>query len=447
MMVAKISPELEADLAAMNTPSLRAALGLTNGVVADEPEPAAPKRKQWPDPLDSAAFHGPAGKFVRIVEPHSEADPAALLIQFQVAIGNIIGRHAYRTAEGARHYTNLNAVIVGDTGHARKGSAWARVLQPLRLLAPDWIEERVQTGLSSGEGLIHAVRDPLPNDRDDEATSDPGIIDKRLMVVEQEFMSVLKVCARAGNTLSPTIRSAWDSGSLQTMTKNSGVKATGAHISIIGHITREELARGLDSTEAANGAANRILWICARRSKLLPRGGALKDSDFAPLISQLEAVLRFCAIQRELGFSDEAWAAWDKVYPALSAGRPGLLGAVLGRAEAQTLRLALLYAALDSSDTVELVHLQAALAVWAYAEESAEVIFGDRLGDPDADAILEALRANREGFNRTQINELFNRNLSAARIGQALESLLKGGLATMESKPSRGRPIELWRAK
>jgi predicted ArsR family transcriptional regulator len=37
--------------------------------------------------------------------------------------------------------------------------------------------------------------------------------------------------------------------------------------------------------------------------------------------------------------------------------------------------------------------------------------------------------------------------LNAARIGQALESLLKGGLATMESKPSRGRPIELWRAK
>ena len=284
MMATKFTPEFRADLAA---------IGLTNSAEADEPEPPAPQRRQWPSRLAAAAFHGPVGRFVGIVEPHSEADPAALGIQFLAAMGNLVGRHPYRTVEGTRHYTNLNVVIVGDTGHARKGSSWARVVQPLRLLAPDWTDERVQTGLSSGEGLINAVRDPLPNDRDDEATGDPGIIDKRLMVVEQEFMSVLKVCARAGNTLSPTIRSAWDSGHLQTMTKNSASKATGAHISIVGHITREELARGLDSTEAANGMANRILWILARRSKCLPRGGALSDSDFAPLNRELESVLRF----------------------------------------------------------------------------------------------------------------------------------------------------------
>lgn len=43
----------------------------------------------WPSPLKEDAFHGVAGELVRIIEPHSEADPAALLIQCLVAAGNV----------------------------------------------------------------------------------------------------------------------------------------------------------------------------------------------------------------------------------------------------------------------------------------------------------------------------------------------------------------------
>ena len=60
------------------------------------------------------------------------------------------------------------------------------------------------------------------------------------------------------------------------MTKNCPVTATGPHISLCGHITREELARHLSSVEAFNGLGNRILWTCSRRSNVLPFGG---DAD------------------------------------------------------------------------------------------------------------------------------------------------------------------------
>ena len=69
---------------------------------------------------------------------------------------------------------------------------------------------------------------------------DDGVLDKRLFVIESEFANVLKVMAREGNTLSPVLRRAWDTGDLRTLTKNSPARATGAHISIIGHITRQE---------------------------------------------------------------------------------------------------------------------------------------------------------------------------------------------------------------
>ena len=69
---------------------------------------------------------------------------------------------------------------------------------------------RVHAGLSTGEGLIWAVRDP--------SGPDPGAADKRLLAVETEFASVLKATGRYMGTLSPVLRNAWDGRALQTLT-------------------------------------------------------------------------------------------------------------------------------------------------------------------------------------------------------------------------------------
>jgi hypothetical protein len=88
---------------------------------------------------------------------------------------------------------------------------------------------------------------------------DEGIEDKRLMVIEPEFASTLRVMARQGNTLSPVIRDTWDRGDLRTLVKHSPAKASGTLISIVGHITVDELRCYLDRTEIGNGFANRFL--------------------------------------------------------------------------------------------------------------------------------------------------------------------------------------------
>ncbi len=224
-----------------------------------------------PEPPHQSAYHGLAGTVVRAIEPHTEAAPVGLLVQFLVLFGNLIGRSAHFVAEGARHYMNLYAVMVGLTGKGRKGSSYAQVRRVLESVDPDWAQSRVQSGLSSGEGLIWAVRDPIEKDEPikDKQTkevtgyqkvmTDLGVADKRLMVFQAEFASVLKVMAREGNTLSDLIRLGWDTGDLQSMTKNTPAQATGAHISIVGHITRDEAREYLNRTEMANGFANRFL--------------------------------------------------------------------------------------------------------------------------------------------------------------------------------------------
>ena len=207
------------------------------------------------------------------------------------------------------------------------------------------------------------------------------------MIVEPEFASAISVAERHGNTLSPLIRRAWDGDQLSTLTRNSPLTATGAHISMIGHITVDELRARINRTELANGFANRFLFVLSRRSKVLPFGGSLTDSEILQLGEKLTTALEKAKIVGRVAMTDKARSKWAAVYPTLSAAKPGLLGAIIARAEAQTIRLALVYALLDGSDQIDLPHLEAALAVWEYCELSAVHIFGSAIGDPVADEI------------------------------------------------------------
>jgi DNA replicative helicase MCM subunit Mcm2 (Cdc46/Mcm family) len=141
---------------------------------------------------------------------------------------------------------------------------------------------------------------------------------------------------------------------------------------------------------------------------------------------------------------EAARQVWREVYGALSEGKLGLLGSVTSRAEAQVVRLSLLYALLDCSPFIRREHLHAALAVWDYCENSARYIFGDALGYPDADRILQELRANSVGLTRTEISGLFRRNRTQEEIANALARLEERGLAMRTVRPTSGRPEELW---
>jgi len=398
--------------------------------------PPSAERKDWPEALDEAAYHGLAGEIVKAIAPHTEADPSAILIQVLVSFGALTGRTAYVPVEGDRHFPNLFALLVGETSKARKGTSWGRVREPYSKVE-NW--PRVVEGLSSGEGLKWNVRDG-----DDD---DVGIEDKRLLVVESEFAQVLRQTARAGNTLSPTMRAAWDTGNLATLTKNDPITATDAHIAIIGHITAHELRAELTATDTANGFANRFIFMCVRRSKTLPFGGRPLASELVQEFSQRLARAAGKQIG-EVGMSAAARKAWAEVYPVLSEPPSGLYGAVTARAEAQVLRLALTYAMVDESPTIEEPHLYAALAVWERAQASVLYVFGSALGDPVADEILRALRAaGLGGLTRTAIRDLFKRNQTTERIGAALELLSGRNLARCETQSTEsGRPPEIWRS-
>lgn len=407
----------------------------------------------WPE-LGATAFHGVAGEIIRALQPHTESDPAAMLIQFLICYGNVIGRNAHACVESDRHYCNENAVIVGLTSKGRKGTSLGRVRNIISTADPEWEAGHLISGLSTGEGLIWSVRDQITKQtpvREDgnrgkisgyeNVIDDPGVADKRFVFQEAEFASTLKIASREGNILSGVIRNAWDTGSLRIQNKNSPVQATGAHISIIGHATKDELLRYLNNSEAGNGFANRFLWVCSQRAQCLPDGGVSFNLDFDTL-ERIKRAILFGKSAGEIRRVGEARELWSQIYPELSEGKPGLMGAMIARSEAHVLRLSMIYALLDCSHEILTEHLTAALTVWKYCEDSARFIFGSALGDPVADEILQALRSRDRGMTRTEINVHFNRNKSRDQLDRALFVIVQNQLAIRREEQTGGRTAE-----
>jgi hypothetical protein len=341
--------------------------------------------------------------------------------------------------------------LVGDTAKGRKGTSEGHIRSEFRRVDSPWVQDRILSGLSSGEGLIYAVRDAVVHEEEDKygqritKTSDFGVDDKRLLVVESEFAGTLKVVEREGNTLSAYMRDLFDGKSVRSLTKNSPLRTTAPHVSVIAHVTSCELRQRLSETESANGFANRFLFVAVRRSHVLPFGGFVEEEALDAIAERVREAVIFARGHQRIPWGRAARPVWAKVYPVLSAGRPGLLGAVTSRAEAHTARLALLYAVLDCSPEIQPEHLYAALALWQYSADSAAYIFGDSLGDRQADELLRALRAAGDaGMSRTAIRDHFSKNLTDARSRALLETLQGSGLARSERRATGGRPSDVW---
>ncbi|MHB8290620.1 MAG: YfjI family protein [Acidimicrobiales bacterium] len=405
----------------------RAALA---GIVRAENDP-------WPAPPPDAAFCGLIGEIVGVLSPATEADPAAILAQLLVGLGSALGRHPHYRVGASRHGTNEFVILVGPSGSGRKGSSWDAVEAVLADIDDAFVAGRIVCGLSSGEGLIWHVRDG----------QHARACDPRLLVLEPELASVLKASSREANTLSPVLRNAWDGRVLQVITKHDPARASGAHVSIIGHITAGELLRHVSDLEMANGFINRFLIIAVRRVRLLPEGGEPDHVTLAPLLARLRDAVRHAKAQGTVGLDAKARTLWWDTYGRLSAGRPGLLGAVLGRPEAHVVRLALIYALLDHARSIGVGHLQAALALWDYAARSAAFVFADSLGDRVADEIWAAISVRKGTVTRSEIRDLFDRNKSKADIDAALNALVAAGRIERGMITGRGRPSEVWSAR
>ena len=111
---------------------------------------------------------------------------------------------------------------------------------------------------------------------------------------------------------------------------------------------------------------------------------------------------------------------WHTAYRQLARPLPGVLGQITARAEAHTIRLALLYTLADGAKQIGPQHLDAALALHDYAARSAAWALTGATGQPLAEQIHTALTAHPAGLTRSQISDTLKHNQPAGEIDHAL---------------------------
>jgi hypothetical protein len=395
---------------------------------AEDDEAAGPA---WPT-ADPRMFRGLAGDVVAALDPHTESDPVGVLLTFLTMFGVYVGPGPHARVGGAQHPARLYPLLLGRTSRARKGTGWVDLAAIFQVADEPFIVDRVTSNLGSGEGLLALF------DSEDE-NGDPA--DTRALIYAPEFAQVLKVCARDGSTLSPMLRDAWDRARLESVVRKQRTRIDGVHVGIVGHVTADELRRHLAQTELVNGFANRFLFACVERSKKLPSGGDLQQHILDVLGRRVRKTAMAVRGFRRMRRTDAAERRWAAIYDDLDDDADGLFGAATARAEAQMLRLQVVYALLDESTDIDVEHIEAARAVWQFCEDSTAWLFGLATGDRVTDRLLDAVQAvGDDGIDGTAQRDLFDRHVAGDALEAARARLEDRGLAVTRKVPTAGRP-------
>ncbi len=410
------------------------------------PDPAG-----WPR-LRDEAFYGLPGDVVRALEPHTEADPAGLLVTFLSMFGNAsasAGGSAPYIWAGGPQTAKLFLCLVGDSAKARKGTTQSAVEGIFRSIdvGLGWLS-RIMSGTASGEAIIHQVRDPSEKTDHEGEPIDAGSDDKRLLVVEEEFTRLLRTDRRDSSTVSQVIRLCWDGSPLQLMAKHVGERAEVHFVTYIGHTTRDDLRANLKGADVYNGFANRFLWIAVRRQKLLPDGGPGLRAAQKRMAKRVSVAINVAGKIGTITMTPDADDLWTEMYWELAYDvPPRAVGAFTARAETQILRIATAYAIADGSDKITVDHLRAARAVWDYARASVVYVHGGKTGDDDTDRLLEKIRDAKNGLTKTECSAVFNKHRNKSELDSMIEYLLHDGHIEKESIPTKGRSKDVYRAK
>lgn len=420
-------PVTEAERQAMAREAQRRADGIP---LPDDTEPQAAPREAPPPELHAAALHGPAGRLVADLRGYTEACDAAVLAQLLAVTGCAIGRGPYVNVGTVRQPARIFPLLVGSTGRGRKGTALAQALAVFEHPdGPSSVLARVRSNVQSGEAIIEAVRDGEGDE--------PGVEDKRLLALETEFGNVLASKGRSGSILTGVMRQAWEGDNLFN-TKVKAVKATGAHVVFVGHVTPDELHHAAGKTDVANGFLNRFLLVHSEQARSIPLPDPPPDGLLSGLARTFSAAVGDGMGRGRVALSPAGVAAWTFLYPHLDTDDEGAVGDMLGRVKPYLLRVALVYALLDRAAHVEPVHLLAAAAVCDYHTATVRRVYGARGAQALDDRILDAVRDAGGEITRTELSGKLNHHAKAAAIGAAVARLERAGLVSTGRRGGTG---------
>ncbi len=139
---------------------------------------------------DPACLYGLVGEIAKAGSDTTEANPFAIAASAIAYLGVAVGRGPYMPIGNTWHHARFFMLHVGRSGEGRKGDAVSltkRIARRLSELSPDHAPQVHSGGLSSREGLVFMIHDGYHEGKEEV----PAILDKRLLVIESEFVNIL----------------------------------------------------------------------------------------------------------------------------------------------------------------------------------------------------------------------------------------------------------------
>jgi hypothetical protein len=380
----------------------------------------------------------------------SEADPIGIYASLLAAAGVYLGQNPRVQAGDDRHPLLVWPLIVGRTGGGRKGAGWSAARRLLNAGIPEFVVGNIRSGLTSGEGLA-AIFAEADNEAD--ASSRPvrgaksstgGLLppgDRRLLVFEPEWAAVMARMRRDGNTLSATLRAAWEGGDLSTLNVTARV-APSSHVGLITHITPEEFRAKVSASDLAGGTYNRFLPIYVARAQFLPLSSGAPEDLVQKLGADLATRLGAGSDLGAIAFTATAETQWRDLYIEFGTdhGDNGPVEQFLARTAPNCLRIAAIHAAIDGGPVIGSDHLAAAAALVRYSIASVRTVFNH---NEDIARLLAYIgEAGPAGRTRREITaNHFGGNKKAEYISGLLDRLTGTGAVTRSERPrADGKP-------
>ena len=411
-----------------------------------------------PPQTTPAMFPGLLATIIDACCTHSEAVPVAVAANVLLRMAALIGPTVYLPIGDERRLLNTFILMVGPTGLG-KGSSnhgpsriFRRVEEYLALDLKQQFEAgqsngiasypwlTIHTGgLSSGEGLAAAIDD----------NSEPPVLDKRLLVFEPEFSTVMTMAQRTGNTLSMVLRNGFDGVDIKPLTKRDKVQVTDPYLCLMGNTTARELAcHDQSAMMTANGMLNRFLILWQQPTRAVPFPQAMTDDTVDQLAEQLAQCIhhargghhethyrKVSQKARRISLNDDARAVWTESYSDL-LNRPDCdrVQALTRRHRLHALILSALFALLDHRQVISASDVHSAIAWIDYSRQSVVYSF-NALTDQQKSRQLSRLsykllfaindiHQRQAHCSRTDLHQWFHGKLRRDQMQPALERLL-----------------------
>jgi hypothetical protein len=391
--------------------------------------------------LPAAAYYGPIGEYLRLVEGKTEAHPAAIGASLLAQLGTLVGRRAAVRLGAITHHCNLYILKIGKTSTGAKGVADDVAGLLVTKVDPSFATRHRVGGFGSGERLISRISDDSKTDKPNE---------KRRVIVEPEFARILQIAHREGNILSVIIRNGFDYAPIVHDTNAHGtVISTGHHLAVLGSITAAELLKLSSELDVHNGWLNRFMFFRSAAVEVLPFGVIVDGDALEAIAAKVRAALD--ALDRSVLINDTAVSyhirpdsspvaeRWDPWYHQVWAGS-GTIPDLTCRQRAHVPRIMAVLAVLDRSDELTVDQFEAAKAWNDYSVASAEWVFGQGVAGK-AGQLLQAIReAGASGLDGTTQVVMFKNSLNTQGVAELRADLEQRHLVVSVKVPTGGRP-------